>query len=107
MNGVPSEEMTEPTYYVQFADPDAPDRWHTIARVKGRPLADEVARLARGSYMRTTVTTHYHVRILSRSALRRDGALAHAEWELGMGEHRQYGRALVAKAEQNLRLTSA
>ena len=95
---------TEPTYYVQFAEPEEPERWHTIARVQGRPLADEVVRLAAGSYMRTTVVTHYLARAVSRSALRRDGRLAHAEWELGMGPHRDYGRALVEKAERNLRL---
>jgi hypothetical protein len=94
----------EPTYYVQFEDPEEPGRWHTIARVQGRPLADEVVRLAEGSYMRTTVVTHYLARALSRSALRRDGKLAHAEWELGMGPHKDYGRALVDKAERNLRL---
>jgi hypothetical protein len=93
----------EPTYYVQFAEPEIPDRWHTIARVQGRPLADEVIRLAEGSYMRTTVISHYVARAVSRSALRRDGKLAHAEWELGMGPHRQYGRALVERAERNLR----
>ena len=93
----------DPTYYIQFADPEQPDRWHTIARVQGRPLADEVVRLAEGSYMRTTVVTHFRARALSRSHLRRDGKLAHAEWELGMGPHREYGRALVAKAERNLR----
>lgn len=94
----------EPTYYVQFSDPEEPERWHTIARVQGRPLADEVVRLAEGSYMRTTVISHYSARALSRSALRRGGRLAHAEWELGMGPHRDYGRALVAKAERNLSL---
>ena len=93
----------EPTYYVQFAEPETPDRWHTIARVRGRPLADEVIRLAEGSYMRTTVISHYVARAVSRSALRRDGKLAHAEWELGMGPHRQYGRSLVERAERNLR----
>ena len=96
----------EPTYYVQFAEPEEPERWHTIARVQGRPLADEVVRLAEGSYMRTTVITHYTARALSRSALRKDGRLAHAEWELGMGPFRAYGRALLAKAERNLRLSS-
>ncbi len=99
--------MTEPTYYIQFAEPEAPERWHTIARIQGRPLADEVVKLAEGSYMRATVTSHFKARALSRSALRREGSLAHAEWELGMGEHRHYGRALVEKAERNLRLTSA
>jgi hypothetical protein len=98
--------VTEPTYYVQFSDPEDPDRWHTIARVEGRPLADEVVRLAEGSYMRATVTSHFAARAVSRSALRREGSLAHAEWELGMGEHRYYGRALVEKAERNLRLAS-
>jgi hypothetical protein len=98
--------MNEPTYYVQFAEPEEPDRWHTIARVQGRPLADEVARLAKGSYMRATVVTHYAARLRSRSALRREGKLAHAEWELGMGEHRHYGRALVERAERNLRVPS-
>jgi hypothetical protein len=98
---------TEPTYYVQFLDPDEePERWHTIARVQGRELADEVLRLAEGSYMRTTVISHYRGRAVSRSALRRDGRLAHAEWELGMGPHRHYGRALVEKAERNLRPAS-
>ena len=100
--------MVEPTYYVQFRDPDEePARWHTIARVEGRALADEVIRLAEGSYMRATVLTHYEARAVSRSALRRDGKLAHAEWELGMGPHRQYGRALVERAEQYLRVVAS
>jgi hypothetical protein len=99
--------MVEPTYYVQFQDPaEEPERWHTIARVQGRERADEVVRLARGSYMRATVTTHYQARALSRSALRRDGKLAHAEWELAMGPHREYGRALVERAERNLRVSA-
>ena len=48
--------------------------------------------------MRATVTaeSHFSARALSRSHLRRDKRLAHADWELGMGEHRHYGRALVA-----------
>jgi Ala-tRNA(Pro) deacylase len=97
--------VVEPTYYVQFQDPaEEPERWHTIARVQGRELADELVRLTQGSYMRATVTTHYLSRALSRSALRRAGKLAHAEWELGMGPHREYGRALVEKAERNLRV---
>ncbi len=54
--------------------------------------------------MRATVTaeSHYSARALSRSHLRRDKRLAHADWELGMGEHRHYGRALVERAQQNL-----
>ena len=91
-----------PTYFVQIADPEEPDRWHTIARVEGRELADEVVRLAAGSYMRTTVIEHYAARAVSQSRLRRDGVLAHAQWELGMGENRHYGRALVERAEKNL-----
>ena len=93
-----------PTYFVQIADPEEPDRWHTIARVEGRELADEVVRLAAGSYMRTTVMaeSHYTARAVSQSRLRRDGDLAHAQWELGMGEHRHYGQALVERAERNL-----
>jgi hypothetical protein len=99
--------VVEPTYYVQFRDPDEdPARWHTIACVEGRPLADEVIRLAEGSYMRATVLTHFKARALSRSALRRAGKLAHAEWELGMGPHRQYGRALVERAGRNLHVTA-
>jgi hypothetical protein len=94
----------EPTYYVQIAEPDEPDRWHTIARVEGRELADEVVRLAGGSYMRTTVVaeSHYLARAVSRSRFRREGKLTHAEWELGMGERREYGRALVERARSNL-----
>jgi hypothetical protein len=94
----------EPTYFVQISDPEEPERWHTVARVEGKELADEVVRLAQGSYMRTTVMaeSHYVARAVSLSALRRDKRLAHAEWELGMGEHRYYGRALVEKALHNL-----
>ena len=94
----------EPTYYVQISDPEEPERWHTVARVEGRALADEVIRLAQGTYMRATVTaeTHFHARALSRSHLRREKRLAHADWELGMGEHRHYGRALVERARGNL-----
>jgi hypothetical protein len=94
----------EPTYFVQIADPEDPDRWHTVARVEGKALADEVVRLAQGSYMRTTVMaeSHFQARALSRSRLRQDKRLAHAEWELGMGERRHYGRALVERARTNL-----
>ncbi len=94
----------EPTYYVQIADPEEPERWQTVARVEGRELADEVIRLAQGSYMRTTVLaeSHYHARALSRTRLRRDKRLAHADWELGRGEHRHYGRALVERAQSTL-----
>ena len=94
----------EPTYFVQIADPEDPERWHTVARVEGRPMADEVVRLAQGSYMRTTVMaeSHFLARAVSQSALRRDKRLAHAQWELGMGEHRHYGQALVEKARSNL-----
>jgi hypothetical protein len=95
----------EPTYYVQISDPEEePERWHTVARVEGRALADEVIRLAQGTYMRGTVTaeTHYRARALSRSHLRKEKRLAHADWELGMGVHRHYGRALVDRARQTL-----
>ena len=94
----------EPTYYVQISDPEEPERWHTVARVEGRELADEVVRLAQGSYMRATVLaeSHFRARAVSRSALRREKGLAHADWELGMGEHRHYGRALVERARSNL-----
>ena len=65
----------EPTYYIQISDPEEPERWHTVARVEGRALADEVIRLAQGTYMRATVTTesHFSARALSRSHLRRAG----------------------------------
>ena len=94
----------EPTYYVQISDPEEPERWHTLARVEGRELADEVIRLAEGSYMRTTVLaeSHYKARAVSRSQLRKDKRLAHADWELGMGEYRHYGRALAERARANL-----
>jgi hypothetical protein len=95
--------MPEPTYYVQFSSPaEESGRWHTIARVEGRQLADEMVRLVEGSYGRTTVTYHYSGRALSRSALRRDGVLQHADWELGIGHHREYGEALRQKALRNL-----
>jgi hypothetical protein len=95
--------MPEATYYVQFCSPaDESGRWHTIARVEGRQLADEMVRLVEGSYGRTTVTYHYSGRALSRSALRRDGALQHADWELGIGHHREYGETLLEKARRNL-----
>jgi hypothetical protein len=96
--------VSEPTYYVQIADPEDPERWHTVARVEGKDLADEVVRLAQGSYMRTTVMaeSHYRARAVSQSKLRRDGRLAHAQWELGMGDYRHYGHALVERAARNL-----
>jgi hypothetical protein len=96
--------MKEATYYVQFSSPaDDPERWHTIARVEGRALADEMVRLVEGSYGRATVTFHYAGRALSRSALRKDKVLQHADWELGIGRHREYGEALLAKAVRHLR----
>jgi hypothetical protein len=95
--------MSEPVYYVQFSDPgDDPPRWHTIARVEGRQLADEMVRLLEGSYGRTTVTSHYAGRALSRSALRRDKLLQHADWEIGVGRHRAYADMLHEKAVRNL-----
>ena len=96
--------MSEVTYYVQFrVAADADGRWHTLARVTDRRLADETARLAESAYMRVTAEPHQIGRVVSRSKLRREHALQHAEWELGMGPHRDYGAALVAKAEQRLR----
>jgi hypothetical protein len=96
--------MQEATYYVQFSSPaDDPSRWHTIARVEGRPLADEMVRLVEGSYGRTTVTYHYAGRALSRSALKRDKTLQHAEWEIAIGHHREYAEMLRAKAERAVR----
>ncbi len=99
--------MPSTTYYVQFAAPDEEGHpWHTIARVPDRQLAEEIARLARGSYMRTNVTSHYDARAISRWKLEREGARQHADWELGIGHHRGYGEALREKAERNLRLTA-
>jgi hypothetical protein len=43
---------------------------------------------------------------LSRSALRKAGALQHADWELGVGHHREYGETLLQKAVRNLRAVS-
>lgn len=97
--------MREATYYVQFADPEEPGRWRTVARVHDHPLAQEMARLARTSYLRTTVTSESHFlgRAVSRSALRREKSLHHADWELGIGRFRAYGDGLREKAERNLR----
>jgi hypothetical protein len=95
--------MKEATYYVQFSSPvDDPERWHTIARVEGKPLANEMVRLVEGSYGRVAVTYHYAGRALSRSALRKAGALQHADWELGVGHYRDYGEVLREKAVRNL-----
>jgi hypothetical protein len=99
--------VKDPTYYVQFSSPvDDPGRWHTIARVEGRALADEMVRLVEGSYGRTTVTYHYIGRALSRTALKKDGALQHADWELAAGNFRDYGDMLREKAVRNLRPVS-
>src|SRR5205809_3742108 len=98
-------DVKVPTYYVQFSSPEDPSRWHTIARVEGKALADELVRLVEGSYGRTTVTSHYSGRALSRSALRRNGALQHADWEIGVGHHREYADMLLAKAVRNLGTT--
>ena len=95
--------MKEATYYVQFSSPvDDRERWHTIARVEGKALADEMVRLVEGSYGRVAVTYHYSGRALSRSALRKAGALQHADWEVGAGRHRDYAEALREKAVRNL-----
>ena len=100
--------MRHATYYVQFSDPEeATGRWHTVARVEDRALAEEIARLAEGSYGRATVIHHYTARTVSRSALEDEGTRHHADWELGAGRHRAYGRMLREKAERNLRPTPA
>lgn len=102
------EPMRNATYYVQFRDPEeAGERWHTIARVDDRALANEIARLAEGSYGRTTVLTHYVARTVSRTALEHEGARHHADWELGAGRFRVYGEMLREKAERNLRAAAA
>jgi hypothetical protein len=62
--------MQRTTYFVQFSEPEDPGRWHTIARVDNQELAREIARLSEGGYKRTTVTSHYVGRAVSRSALR-------------------------------------
>jgi hypothetical protein len=96
--------VKNPTYYVQFSSPvEDPNRWHTLARVEGRALADEMVRLVEGSYGRTTVTYHYSGRALSRSALKRDKLLQHADWEIAVGHHREYAQMLREKALRNLR----
>jgi hypothetical protein len=95
--------MKEATYYVQFSSPvEEPERWHTIARVEGKALAEEMVRLVEGSYGRVAVTYHYSGRALSRSALRKAGTLQHADWELGVGHHKPYGDTLREKAARNL-----
>jgi len=99
--------MQSATYYVQFSEPEEPGRWHTIARVDNQDLAREIARLTEGGYMRISVTSHYIGRAVSRSALRKEGKLHHAEWELGFGRHRAYGDALRERAERNLRASVA
>jgi len=100
--------MRHATYYVQFRDPEEESgRWHTIARVDDRPLAEEIARLAQGAYGRATVITHYTARTVSRSALEDEGSRQHADWELGAGRYRAYGAMLREKAERNLLPTHA
>ena len=97
-----------PTYYVQVSIPEEDfGRWHTIARVDDRTLAEEIARLAEGSYGRVHVTDHYVARAISRSALEKEHARQHADWELGAGQYRGYGNTLREKAERNLRSTPA
>ncbi|MGH3053302.1 MAG: hypothetical protein ACRDM8_10160 [Gaiellaceae bacterium] len=99
---------TLPTYYVQIGIPEEDfGRWHTIARVDDRTLAEEIARLAEGSYGRATVITHFTARVISRSALEREHARQHADWELGAGNYRGYGNTLREKAERNLRSARA
>ena len=95
------------TYYVQFASLEEPRLWHTVARVDDRMLAREMAWIAGTSFMRTTTATRYVGRAVSRSALKGEGTLHHAEWELGFGKHRQYGEALRRRAERRLQQASA
>ncbi len=90
-------------YYVQYASSRAPDRWYTIARVDERRLADEMARLAGTAFMRLTLTSSFVGRAVSRSALKREGGLHHAEWELGFGRDREYCERLRERAERELR----
>ena len=88
---------------MQFAAPEEPRRWHTVAWTDDRRLAREMARIAGASYMRTTLTSRFAGRAVSRSALRREGGLQHAEWELGFGRFREYGKGVRARAEELLR----
>ena len=69
-----------------------------------RELADEIARLEETLFMRLEARPARVGRVMSRSALRREGGLHHAEWELAFGVHREHGEALRKKAERSLRL---
>jgi len=92
------------TYYVQFAPQDEPGRWHTVARVEDRALAQEMARLA----VRSFATAAKNVgRAVSRSALKREGTLHHAEWELGFGTYREEAESLSERAQLSLRARSS
>jgi hypothetical protein len=70
-------------------------------------LAEEIVRLARNSYGRTTVITHYAARAVSRSVLEKEGTRHHADWELGTGYYRVCGEMLHEKAERSLGPTAA
>ena len=83
--------MHDATYYVQFESPEEPGRWHTIACVHDHAVADEVARLAEGSFERTTAAHALPARVCSRSALRRDEPLL-TPMGARMGRHRGYGK---------------
>jgi hypothetical protein len=100
--------VRDATYYVQISVPEEEfERWHTIAKVDDRLLAEEMTRLAEGSYGRVHVTEHYAARAMSRSALEKEHARQHADWELGAGRYRGYGDTLREKAERNLRSAPA
>ena len=90
-SGVRSDGVVEPTYYVQIADPEEPERWYTVARVRAGswPTRSFASRRAPTCGRRSWPSRTTVARALSQSKLKREKHLAHAQWELGMGEHRQ------------------
>ncbi|HSK16529.1 MAG TPA: hypothetical protein VK915_10210 [Gaiellaceae bacterium] len=99
--------MRHTTYYVQFLDPQEDSgRWHAIARVDGRALAEEIAP---GARLLRADDGHHALHRPDGLPLgaRKEGTRHHADSELGAGRYRAYGEVLREKAERNLRASPA
>jgi penicillin-binding protein 1A len=98
-------------YYVEFArigeagrgDGSAPVRWRTLACVHDRRLAEEMSRLLEAAPAEFGLDPATAARAVSCSALRREGGLHRADWQLSFCGCQDTRTKLHRQAEARLR----
>ncbi len=102
--------MSRRTYYVECArigetgrGGGGAVRWRALASVGDRRLAEEMSRLIAAAPADFGLDPRASARVVSRSALRREGGLQRASWQLSLGDLRETGTSLRQQAEARLR----